>query len=311
MEMQRACDDDEYRRWRGELRCHYLCLLPFVNGKNVMRLYRKIYHGSKSYGKVDRKDGIYHIVAPSVLGVIICAVCLCSASWAWFSASRSNGVATVQAAVYRVKVEIENTDDGTVVSATSDQNGIYSVSLASGEYSVSFTANGTAENGYCKIELCGTTRYTPQIRKGSGSSSFGLSVTEDGVLTITPQWGTCSAGDESRLGTSHNSFGMSMSNRPSTPDVPSDVQVDQPSTGTTPLLPSNSAGSEECETNSTDEVTTPSEETASPHDIPCDTPSDTTLPSDSDTEPCEDTDESEAASTVKTDATDVTDDTAY
>ena len=33
-EMNRAGDYDEYRYWRRELRCHYLCLIPFVTERN-------------------------------------------------------------------------------------------------------------------------------------------------------------------------------------------------------------------------------------------------------------------------------------
>lgn len=38
-EMHRAADDNEYRYWRRELRCLYLCLIPFVTARNVMKVY--------------------------------------------------------------------------------------------------------------------------------------------------------------------------------------------------------------------------------------------------------------------------------
>ena len=38
-EMHRAADYNEYRYWRRELRCLYLCLIPFVTERNVMRVY--------------------------------------------------------------------------------------------------------------------------------------------------------------------------------------------------------------------------------------------------------------------------------
>lgn len=38
---------DEYRRWRGELRCQYLMILPFIDGDNVMKMYRLIFRRSK------------------------------------------------------------------------------------------------------------------------------------------------------------------------------------------------------------------------------------------------------------------------
>lgn len=37
-EMHRAADYNEYRYWRRELRCLYLCLIPFVTERNVMKV---------------------------------------------------------------------------------------------------------------------------------------------------------------------------------------------------------------------------------------------------------------------------------
>lgn len=43
--------------------------------------------GGKRMQKEKHSDNIVHILAPSVLGLCICAVCLCGMSWAWFTAS--------------------------------------------------------------------------------------------------------------------------------------------------------------------------------------------------------------------------------
>ena len=39
MEINLATDSDEYRYWRRELRCHYLCLIPFVTERNITKVY--------------------------------------------------------------------------------------------------------------------------------------------------------------------------------------------------------------------------------------------------------------------------------
>ena len=74
-EMNRAESDVGYRYWRRELRCHYLCLIPFVTERNVMRLYHRLYHRPAKEKKEKRSDGFGHIIAPSVIGACICAVC--------------------------------------------------------------------------------------------------------------------------------------------------------------------------------------------------------------------------------------------
>ena len=80
LEMNRAADSDEYRYWRRELRCHYLCLIPFVNERNVMKVYPVFFHRAKHATKEKRSDGLMHILAPSVLAICLCAICLCGVS---------------------------------------------------------------------------------------------------------------------------------------------------------------------------------------------------------------------------------------
>lgn len=186
-EMRRAYSDDEYRFWHREFRCHYLCLIPFVNDRNVLRLYKQLFHKPKYFKKKERSDGIYHVLAPSVIAIFLCTVCLCSASWAWFTASHTGSVTSIKAATYSVTVTASPSDTSTVTSA----EGIYEATLQGGtEYTVNITASGTATGGYCRIEFCGLTYHTPQIKSGS-SFSFGITAYEDGTVTVTPQWGTC------------------------------------------------------------------------------------------------------------------------
>ena len=42
-EMRRAETYSEYCYWRRELRCHRLCLLPFVNSTNAYRIYNALF----------------------------------------------------------------------------------------------------------------------------------------------------------------------------------------------------------------------------------------------------------------------------
>ena len=63
-EMHRAADYNEYRYWRRELRCLYLCLIPFVTERNVMKVYPVFFHRAKHAAKKKRSDGLMHILAP-------------------------------------------------------------------------------------------------------------------------------------------------------------------------------------------------------------------------------------------------------
>lgn len=193
MKMQRAADEKEYCYWHKMLRCHYLCLIPFVNERNVSGVYSFFFHQPKRIEKETRKDGVFHILAPSLAALCLCAVCLCGASWAWFTASSGVGAAKVQAATYAVTIERE-TDTGDW------QEYAAPISLVGGEtYKLRITPNGTATNGYCTVEIgkitgeefVGKTYSTDQIPKDSSREfSFTVQANEDATLSITPHWGT-------------------------------------------------------------------------------------------------------------------------
>ena len=189
MKMQRAADEKEYCYWHKMLRCHYLCLIPFVNERNVSGAYSFFFHQPKRAEKETRIDGVFHILAPSLAAFCLCAVCLCGASWAWFTASSGIGAAKVQAATYTVEIEYKTTD-------TDDwQPCEYQISLHGPKtYNLRITAAETATTatkGFCDVKIGDETYQTSQILKGS---SFEFSVTVQGnetaTLTITPQWGT-------------------------------------------------------------------------------------------------------------------------
>ncbi len=191
-EIQRAYNDDEYRYWRRELRCHYLCLIPFVNERNVMRLYVKLFHKSRHGKKAKRTDGLFHILAPSVTGIFVCALCLCGASWAWFTATQTSSVTYIKAAAYTVDVTAA-TGEAHVKAASN--NGIYTVALEADKcYEITITANGTANNGYCTVTFGEKVCYTPQIKKNT-AFTFKVNAYQSGPLKITPQWGTCASSD--------------------------------------------------------------------------------------------------------------------
>ena len=121
-EMDHADSYEEYRKWRGELRCHYLCLIPFVNGKNVMRLYDRIYHRADKVKK-ERKDSLVPLLLPSVLGIFICTVCICGMTWAWYTASVETPTQKLTSACYEVTVVSVTGADGKEISPI--ENGSY------------------------------------------------------------------------------------------------------------------------------------------------------------------------------------------
>ena len=184
--LEHAKNTEEYNLWHKKLRCHYLTLIPFVNENSAKKICTKMFKKEKS-----KTAGFFHVVAPSITGICICAVCLCGMSWAWFSASRNTGVVPIKSAYMDFTVEVKNGDN------TVEKNDTGGYALQAGEmYSVTLTMSVTASTGFADIVFEGKTYYTPQLKNGD-TFAFMLKPSENGKLVINGQWGTCLA--EERL----------------------------------------------------------------------------------------------------------------
>ena len=185
-EMNRAADYNEYRYWHRELRCLYLCLIPFVTKRNVMRVYPVFFHRAKHATKEKRSDGFMHILAPSMLAICICAICLCGASWAWFTASTSTGTTAIQSSSYKLLYQVgEDTastelgEAGTAYTLTADTRVI------------KLKANGTpGAAGYCSIKIGDKIYCTEQIFVNDTSVfTFTVNAAAGTKIILTPKWG--------------------------------------------------------------------------------------------------------------------------
>ncbi len=226
-EMRRAGDDDEYRYWRRELRCHYLCLIPFVTERNVMRVYKKVFYKPKHNSPVKRTDGIFLVLAPSVIGIAVCALCLCGASWAWFTSTTSAGTNTIKSATFQISEKITKDGESTVLAIGDD--GKYT--LAQGTYTLSFEplADNTSSKGYCCItvykdgENAGTNYYTNNIGNENPYTVKVVNNENEIVVKIEAFWGDVTkklpdeitkiaSGETITVGTAENSASNGLSN---------------------------------------------------------------------------------------------------
>ena len=209
--IRRARDKGEYSYWIRELQCHYLCLIPFVGRRNVSRVYRFIFRKPNQDEKKEYCRGIYRILAPSIVGIGICTVCLCGASWAWFNASVGSTMQTIKTSTYQF--ESFTVKNGDTVLQTSD--GKYSLEAANTEYTIEIKTSGTAgATGYCTLVIDGNEsdkRHTAQILAGE-TFSFKIQANEDAKIQLIGNWGTSSdegvriaKGDTISIGESKNS----------------------------------------------------------------------------------------------------------
>ena len=152
--------------------------------------------GGKRMQKEKHSDNIVHILAPSVLGLCICAVCLCGMSWAWFTASTAASATTIRSATLRIE-EVKLGDK----TLTSDGHGRYTITqkLTEGSYTLSFkaTENSTATKGFCKISIkigdSAETSYDTGDIADKNTHTVTITVNnnsnENITITVEPIWG--------------------------------------------------------------------------------------------------------------------------
>ena len=229
--MHRAADYNEYRYWRRELRCLYLCLIPFVTERNAMKVYPVFFHRAKHATKEKRSDGLMHILAPSMLAICICAICLCGASWAWFTASTSTGTTQIQSSSYKLLYQV---DEDATATELAEAGTAYT--LTSDTTVITLKANGTAgATGYCSIKIGDETYYTEQIFV---NSTFTLTVNAavGTQITLTPKWGSCAVRDNTNSITKDGEITATGSQQSNT-QPPDNTVINEPSTEPTPTTP--------------------------------------------------------------------------
>lgn len=157
--------------------------------------------GGKRMQKEKHSDNIVHILAPSVLGLCICAVCLCGMSWAWFTASTAASATTIRSATLRIE-EVKLGDK----KLTSDGNGRYTITkqLTENSYTLSFKAtdSSTATKGFCKISIkigdSAETSYDTEDIADKKDHTVPITVNnisnEDVTITVEPIWGSLPEG---------------------------------------------------------------------------------------------------------------------
>ena len=183
--LENTGNDTEYRLVKRELDCHYLTLIPFVNSKNSLKVYGFFYKG-RHVREDKRSDTLGHILMPSILGIAICATCICTATWAWFSASQTNNVQQIKAAEYSLSVYVANDETGETVSSESGTGA--SFKLSAGSYTVKLTADKTANKGYGKVSDGNGEFVTDVIEKGS-TLTFSYITSGDITLDFSSSWG--------------------------------------------------------------------------------------------------------------------------
>ena len=132
----------------------------------------------------------------SVLGIILCTVCLAGMTWAWFSDSVTSHSSNITSASFSVKVTVNKGTDNTEIPLT---DGKYKLEQSSEKYKVTLKATGSASTVYCKVNI-NEVIYTVQLNPNSNNDNFIFEIDCSGTsatVTFTPTWSNSGSGENS------------------------------------------------------------------------------------------------------------------
>ena len=138
-------------------------------------------------------EAFSRLLITAVAGILLCIFCLCSTTYAWFTASIPNTGNEVKAAG-ECLLAIEVSRDGVALEAT--EGGVELEAGADGEeivYTVTLTLPQGSASGYCLVTAGGESYYTAYIARHSEPEpvrvSFTVTVGSTQTVKFTPKWG--------------------------------------------------------------------------------------------------------------------------
>lgn len=132
----------------------------------------------------------------SVLGIILCTVCLAGMTWAWFSDSVTSHSSNITSARFSVKVTVNKGTGNTEIPLT---DGKYKLEQSSEKYKVTLKATGSASTVYCKVNI-NEVIYTVQLNPNSNNDTFIFEIDCSGTsatVTFTPTWSNSGSSENS------------------------------------------------------------------------------------------------------------------
>ena len=134
------------------------------------------YTGKREHPQEEKPASLTALLMPSLLGVAICLVCLCSLTWAWFTATQNSGVQPIQSATATVTAKLGDTDLGELkVGEPCSLNGTGTLTLHMA---------GDAQYAYVVIKV-GDKYHTGYL---TANKDYTITVNESGA-TLTLCWG--------------------------------------------------------------------------------------------------------------------------
>ena len=135
------------------------------------------------------------LMLTSILGILVCIVCLCSCTWAWYNTNVSANENKLGSG--RFALDISITDSiGAPIDTYKQTNGTLCLITEPGIYTATLkmTEDSTVEKGFCVIKVAGVEYSTASIKRIAETPfTFTIDATAatHGVsITFTDAWGS-------------------------------------------------------------------------------------------------------------------------
>lgn len=163
----------------------------------MRKIYQKYFEIPEENKGIMGEHVFFARLAVSIACIMLCMSALGFSAYAYFTASVTSSVNSIQAANFAVRPEIavvENSEG----SAAHEKDTTWKYTLQSGTYDITLNKEGTASTGYCEIRVGEKSLYTDQIgvidENGTQMTfrTVRIAVVQETVVEIIACWGTYS-----------------------------------------------------------------------------------------------------------------------
>lgn len=129
------------------------------------------YTGKREHPQEEKPASLTALLMPSLLGVAICLVCLCSLTWAWFTATQNSGVQPIQSATATVTAKLGDTALGELkVGEPCNLNGTGTLTLhMAGDAQYAYVGIKVGDKEYHTDYLTANKDYTITVNESSAA----------------------------------------------------------------------------------------------------------------------------------------------
>lgn len=144
-------------------------------------------------------DSLLRLLAPSLLGMAVCMLTLCSLTWAWFNMAVGSSITGIQSSeveAYLVNWTIDESGASTLSLPELLVANDNAVSVTPVNSKIYFIARGTAANAYLAVVYNNTTTYYGPLDLKQGPDECGkypvysITLNDASPVSVSLRWGT-------------------------------------------------------------------------------------------------------------------------